>query len=164
MNSKTIGIGAVIGAVAGMMMAMWSMVALAATGAGFWTPVNAIAHTVWDGAPLTGGFDGAALAVGLMVHMAVSMMLGVGIAVAASTSTSAAVRSAIAIGVSMAAWAGQLVVWDAVDAAAADAFTAWVLFVGHVVFGMVAAVGLYVAGRAGSATEQHRTEVLATAR
>lgn len=61
MNAKTIRNGAVIGAVAGMMMAMWSMVALAVTGHGFWAPVNAIAHTVWDSAPLDGTFDVAAL-------------------------------------------------------------------------------------------------------
>lgn len=164
MNSRTIGRGAVIGAVAGMMMAMWSMVALAATGDGFWTPVNAIAHTVWDGAPLGGGFDGAALAVGLMVHMAVSMMLGVVIAVVASASTSVGVRSAVAIGVSMAAWAGQLVVWDAVDSAAADAFTPWVLLAGHAVFGMVAAVGLYVAGRVDTAPAQGATRATAPVR
>ncbi len=140
MNERKIIQGALLGAVGGMVMAMWSMIALAATGDGFFAPVNFIAHSLWRGAPLDGGFNGAAFVLGIVIHMMVSMMLGVMIATGAnrkSISTTAAV--AVAIGVPMAAWAGQLVVWNAIDPDARSLFTPWVLFVGHLMFAMVAA-------------------------
>lgn len=145
MNSKSMRDGALIGAAGGMAMAMWAMAALAVEGTGFWAPVNAIAHSVWAEAPLSGDFDAASLAIGLSLHMAVSMMLGITIAVVASTTTSVAARTGIAVGLAMAAWAGQLVVWSTLDETGSDLITSWVLFVGHVMFGMVAAVGLILA-------------------
>ena len=39
----------------------------------------------------------------------------------------------------MAAWAGQLVALNAIDPDARSLFTPWVLFVGHLMFGMVSA-------------------------
>ena len=84
MNSTLMRRGAIAGAVAGMAMAMWSMAVLLATGAGFWTPLNLIAHTLWHGAPVGPTFSGGAMMLGLMVHMAVSMMPGASFAAAAS--------------------------------------------------------------------------------
>jgi hypothetical protein len=49
--------GAGVGMAAGAMMAMFSMLAMAVSGNGFWTPLNAIAHTLWKGAPLDGRFN-----------------------------------------------------------------------------------------------------------
>ena len=51
MNARKIFQGALLGAAGGMAMAMWSMIALAATGDGFFAPVNLIAHAVWRDAP-----------------------------------------------------------------------------------------------------------------
>ena len=68
------------------------------------------------------------------------MMLGVMIVTGTSRrsiSTTGAV--AVSIGVPMAAWAGQLVAWNAIDPDARSLFTPWVLFVGHLMFAMVAA-------------------------
>lgn len=148
MDTNGILKGALLGAVGGMAMAMWSMIALAATGEGFFTPVNLIAHAVWDGAPLDGTFSGGALALGLVIHMMISMMLGVVIVTAtASKGLSSAARALIAMAIPIAAWAVQLVVWDAVDPAASAAFTPWVLFVGHAMFGMVAAAWVVLTER-----------------
>ena len=140
MNERKIIQGALLGAVGGMVMAMWSMIALAATGAGFFAPVNFIAHSLWREAPLNGGFHGASFVLGIVIHMMVSMMLAVMIVTGASRrsiSTTGAV--AVSIGVPMAAWAGQLVAWNAIDPDARSLFTPWVLFVGHLMFAMVAA-------------------------
>lgn len=148
MNERQIIRGAVLGAAGGMAMAMWSMIALAVNGDGFFTPVNVIAHTLWSGAPLDGAFDGPAFALGLGVHMMISMMIGVvivGLVTRLSLGTSAA--RAVALAVPLAGWAGQIILWEAIDPAARAAFTPWVLFVGHVMFGMVAAIGLGVANR-----------------
>lgn len=148
MNTNSIIKGALLGTVGGMAMAMWSMIALAATGEGFFTPVNLIAHAVWDGAPLDGTFSGGALALGLVIHMMISMMLGIVIiAATASERLSSGARALVAMAIPLAAWAGQLIVWDAVDPAASAAFTPWVLFVGHAMFGMIAAAWVVLSER-----------------
>ena len=148
MNQRKLIQGLLLGAVGGMAMAMWSMIALAATGDGFFTPVNLIAHSLWEAAPLDGAFDGAALALGLGIHMMISMALGVVIvALTDSPRLSTVARGAVAMGIPIAAWAGQLVAWQVVDSAARDAFTPWVLFVGHLMFGAVAAAWVTLANR-----------------
>ncbi len=144
MDIRSLRGGAVAGMLGGAMMAMFSMVALAATGKGFWTPVNLIAHTVWDEAPLDGAFSGGGLVVGIAVHMAVSMMLGVAtVLVAGRVGRAAPGALAVGLGIAGMAWVGQRIVWPAIDEAAASAFTDWVLLVGHVPFGMVAGLGAY---------------------
>ena len=47
----------------------------------------------------------------------------------------------------MAAWAGQLVVWNAIDSDARSLFTPRVLFVGHLMFAMVAVAWTVLASR-----------------
>lgn len=54
MNKHTLIRAGVSGTAGGIVMAIWSMAALLASGAGFWTPINLIAHTFWRGAPLDG--------------------------------------------------------------------------------------------------------------
>lgn len=148
MNTTTVRDGAIAGAIGGMAMAMWSMVVLAATGDGFWTPVNLIAHAVWDGAPLDGGFDGGALALGLMVHMAMSMMLGVGIALAAERiGHPGPATVGLGVGVGMVAWVMGALVWRSIDRTGFDEFTPWVLATGHMMFGAIAAGALIVVDR-----------------
>jgi hypothetical protein len=133
------------------------MIALAAIGDGFFTPVNLIAHSLWRGAPLDGTFDGAALALGLVIHMMVSMVLGVVIiALTDSPRLGTAARSGIAMGIPVAAWAGQLLAWEVVDPTARAAFTPWVLFVGHVMFGVVAAVWVSLSSRFTTPVESPR--------
>lgn len=142
MQSKDVRDGALLGMAGGAMMAMWSMIALAVSGDGFWTPVNLIAHTVWRGAPLDGAFSAGGLALGLMLHMMLSAMLGVGIVtMARPAGHSVGAVVGVAFGVTAAAYVGQLVLWHAIDDASASAFTGWVLAVGHVAFAMTVAAG-----------------------
>lgn len=148
MNSSVLRRGAWAGMAGGVVMAMWSMVALAATGPGFWTPVNLIAHLVWRDAPLSGAFSLGALALGMMIHMATSMMIGVGIAIVAHRVRADAVRAAgLGMAMALGAWlANQYVIWNALDSAAADGFTPWVFALGHAMFGVV--TGLLAVGAA----------------
>ncbi|MBT3247697.1 MAG: hypothetical protein HN567_04665 [Actinobacteria bacterium] len=138
MDASLIRKGALAGMIGGAMMAMFSMVAMAADGEGFWAPVNLIAHTIWDGAPLNGDFDFGALALGMGVHMMLSMMIGVmALGVAQQFATTSTVALAIGMAVALGAWVGQEVIWPEIDQVAADGYTNWVLLVGHVIFGMV---------------------------
>lgn len=60
MNERKIIQEALLGAVGGMVMAMWSMIALAATGDGFFAPRQLHRQSLWREAPLNGGFNRAA--------------------------------------------------------------------------------------------------------
>lgn len=61
MKTSTVRAGVTGGVLGGMVMAFWSMTVLWYTGAGFWMPLNLIAHTFWRWAPLNGTFSPAAL-------------------------------------------------------------------------------------------------------
>jgi hypothetical protein len=145
MNTQVLKRGALAGAGGGMVMAMWSMIVLWLTGAGFWTPVNLIASTVWRGAPLDARFSGGAVVLGLAVHMTMSMALGMAVAVAVRAVTPLAARPAVLAMTGMvfgiAVWlVMQYGLWPAVDAAAAPRFTPWMFALGHVMFGAVTAL------------------------
>ncbi|MHB1487686.1 MAG: hypothetical protein ACYCS7_09090 [Acidimicrobiales bacterium] len=146
MTTRTLRHGALTGAVAGMMMGMVAMVAMVAIGHGFLTPINAMAHTIWRGAPLGPRFSGDALALGLSIHMMISMALGVTIfGVADGLHFDRTRRVAIALALPAAAWLGQLVLLPVVDKSASLVFTPWVLAVGHAVFAMVAVAAVLIA-------------------
>lgn len=139
MNSTTMRAGAVGGMLGGAVMAMWSMVVLWATGDGFWTPLNLIAHTVWRSAPIGASFSVGALIIGMVVHMMMSMLLGVGLAV---TGARAGLTRPVLVAASMVAGLMLWVVmqygaWQVVDPTAADAFTPWVFAVAHLMYGAV---------------------------
>ncbi len=142
MNATNARSGALAGLVGGVVMAMWSMVVLAATGAGFWTPVNLIAHTIWRGAPTDGSFSIGALLLGLLVHMVMSVAFGVVLATLA-TRLAGTLPALLAAGMTfgLVLWlVNQYVIWPAIDETAAQAFTPWVFAAGHLLFGLVAAV------------------------
>lgn len=139
MRIRSVRVGAIAGAVGGMAMAMWSMVVFAVTGDGFWNPVNLIAHTFYDHAPLNGSFNTTAALIGIAAHMMIAMMLGVAIALlAARIAHGPTATLTLALGVSLAAWLGGIVIWDAIDSSAFQAFTPWVLLTGHAMFAMAA--------------------------
>jgi hypothetical protein len=81
MNTAALRRGALAGMAGGAVMAMWSMIALWLAGTGFWSPVNLIANTLWRGAPAGAAFSGGALVLGLIVHMMMSMGLGMALVV-----------------------------------------------------------------------------------
>ena len=60
-------------------MAMWSMIVMGLAGMGFWTPLNLIAHTYWRSVPLDGAFSWPGLFIGMVVHLAMSIALGMGL-------------------------------------------------------------------------------------
>jgi predicted permease len=154
MNTQAVVRGALAGMVGGMVMAMWSMVALWLTRSGFWQPLNLIAHTFWRGAPLDAKFSLGAALLGLVVHMMISMMVGVVFALGVqrihgnlTAVAGLGMIAGIVIWVVM-----QYGVWRVVDADAAKAFTPWVFAVGHAMFG--AATGLVVGARGAAPAER----------
>lgn len=158
MTKRSVLVGAVAGAIGGMMMAMWSMIAFALTSKGFWTPVNLIAHSLWSGAPLTGEFSGGAFALGLVAHMALAMMLGAVISVVAHlVAKGGASTVAIATAIALGAWVIQAFLWRAVDSAGSAAFTPWILAVGHVIFGMSAGAVIVTSERKAHIPESERS-------
>ena len=129
-------------------MAVWSMAAMCVVGRGFWTPMNLIAHTLWSGAPLDAEFRWSATIIGIVVHMMMSVVLGVALAAALSRVGGSAVMTGGAALVGMVygliVWVvAQFVLWPSVDAAAAERFTPWVFGLGHLMYGLI--VGLAVA-------------------
>lgn len=152
LNRQILTRGAVAGLVGGIAIAMWSMIVLWLTGAGFWTPLNLIAHTLWRGAPLDGTFSLGALLIGMAVHMMMSIGLGVVLATLASRFTAlSANRGTLALfgmAFGLAVWAVmQFAAWRIVDPAAAPLFTPWVFAVAHLMYGAVAGLGLPVSAR-----------------
>lgn len=153
---NTITKGALAGAVGGMAMAMWSMIVLWLTGTGFWTPLNLIAHTFWRDAPLDAQYCFQAAGAGLIVHMTMSMMLGVAFALAVQRIRgSAASIAALGLGLALLLWAVmQLLVWRTVDPYAALTFTPWVFAAGHAMYGAITGyvvAALRTAGARGTA-------------
>jgi hypothetical protein len=156
MKTNTVTRGAVAGALAGMAMAMWSMIVLWLTGSGFWQPLNLIAHTFWRGAPLDAKFSLGAAVLGLVVHMMMSMMLGVVFAAGVQRiHANLAATAGLGMIFGIVIWlVMQYGVWRAVDADAANAFTGWVFGVGHAMYGVT--LGLVAAAPA-TAPAQPRT-------
>ena len=143
MQRRTIGFGLLVGLTGGSLMALWAMVALAATGHGFFTPVNLIAHTLWRGAPLDGSFVPAALILGLTVHLAISTAVGTTLAwFVVRGSLDGGIVFFLALGLGVGAWIVQAFAWPAVDNSASASFTPWVLAVAHVLFALGAALAL----------------------
>lgn len=153
MNRQTVVRGALGGMVGGTVMAMWSMVALSLNGSGFWQPLNLIAHTFWRGAPLDAKFSLGAALLGLVVHMMMSMMVGVVFALGVQRIHGDLISvSVLGMIIGTVIWVVmQYGIWRVVDAAAATAFTPWVFAVGHAMFG--AATGLVVRERGSAPAE-----------
>ena len=148
MNTQTLQAlkrGALAGMGGGMVMAMWSMIVMWLTGAGFWTPLNLIANTVWRSAPVGATFSGGALVLGLVLHMMMSMGLGMAFAVVVRSvswlgaSRAVLVMTGMVFGIMV--WVVmQYGIWHAIDAAAAPKFTPWVFALGHLMFGAATAL------------------------
>lgn len=140
MDAQTVRRGLLAGMAGGAVMAMWSMLVLAATGDGFWQPLDLIAHAVWRSAPLDGSFSFGALGLGMVIHMMTSAMLGVVIAAAVRRSSPGR-AAAVGMAIGTVVWlVNQYAIWNAIDSAAADRFTPWVFALGHAMFGAATAL------------------------
>jgi len=150
MNRQVVIRGALAGMVGGMVMAMWSMMVLWLNGSGFWLPLNLIAHTFWRDTPLDGRFCVTAALAGVVIHMMMSMMVGVVFAlVVQRIHGSLAAVSGLGMTFGIMLWlVMQYGVWRVVDADAANAFTPWVFGVGHAMFGLVTGLVVGAPGRA----------------
>lgn len=152
MNTVAFDRGTVGGLAGGVAMAMWSMIVMWLSGTGFWTPLNLIAHTIWRSVPLDGTFSWSGLLVGMIAHLAMSVVLGIVLAVGLTAvggwATTAVGGALVGMAFAVVVWlVMQYLVWDAIDPAAAERFTPWVFAVGHLMYGLVA--GLLIA-RVGS--------------
>jgi hypothetical protein len=94
-DGRFIGLAAIGGAAGGVVMAMWMMIYSAATGNGFWTPLNVcmasfvyradaqmMVHEMMmhPGMSMNEPVQASHLAVGFLVHMAFSIVVGVAFA------------------------------------------------------------------------------------
>lgn len=135
MNRRTLRFGMLIGMVGGTAMAMGPMIVFAVTGRGFLTPVNLIAHTFWRGAPLNGALSPPALLLGMTVHLAISMMIGIVMAVTIEYEEfHGPMVFAVALFLGMGAWVVQSFIWPSIDPTASEAFSPWIFAVAHVLF------------------------------
>jgi hypothetical protein len=80
---RAVRIGVPAGIGAGIVMAVWLMVAMWIVGSGFWIPLNLVAHTFYRSAPLNDTFSAPAPVIGLAVHMTLAIVFGTAIAVLA---------------------------------------------------------------------------------
>lgn len=79
-NKYTAVDGIVAGLIGGVLMGMTSMLLFWLRDLGFWYPLRLIATIIgWPDAAAEQGFEFAPVAVGMAIHMALSMMFGVGI-------------------------------------------------------------------------------------
>jgi hypothetical protein len=94
-DGRFIGLAAISGAAGGVVMAMWMMIYSAATGNGFWTPLNVcmasfiyrsdaqmMVHDMMmhPGMSMNEPVQASHLAIGFLVHMAFSIVVGVAFA------------------------------------------------------------------------------------
>ena len=140
MNKRVLKFGIWIGLIGGGLMALFAMTAMKLLGHGFLTPVNLFAHTFWADAPLNGSFTVASFELGLAIHLAISIAIGITLAFIVETGQlDTGTVFFLALGVGACAWIVQSFAWTAVDSDAHAAFTPWVLAVAHVVFALGAA-------------------------
>lgn len=155
--TRKAAVGATSGLVAGMVMALWMMAVMAAFGAGMLAPLNVIAHVVVRDVPLDGTFDWTGLLVGGAVHLALSMLFGALFGMALrrppryrSLQGKALVFAGFLFGLLL--WlVGHVLLWPLIDLAGARAFTPWVSFFGHVLYGTALGIGVWSATRAPTA-------------
>lgn len=140
MTTRTLRFGLLIGVTGGLLMAAFAMTAMAATGHGFFTIVNLIAHTFWKGAPVDGRFVAPAFILGLAIHLAISVTLGTLLAFLVERGAlDGGIVFFIGLALGGSAWVVQAFAWPALDTTASAAFTPWILAVAHLVFALGAA-------------------------
>lgn len=134
-------VASVAGMLAGMMMAMFSMVVAELDGYGFWAPPRAITAVFFGTENLGSGFEADAVIGGVAIHMALSMMFGAGFAVMLAPLRKVNVVAQAMIGMAFGAglWAVNTYIiapifeGNVFDEAMAD----WTWIVAHLVFGGV---------------------------
>ncbi|HUF52963.1 MAG TPA: hypothetical protein VMR52_04215 [Dehalococcoidia bacterium] len=152
-------IAAVAGMLAGMMMAMFSMVVAEIDGYGFWAPPRAITAVFFGAENLGSGFEADAVIGGVAIHMVLSMMFGIGFALmlAPRQKVNAVVQVMIGMALGTVLWAVNTYVVAPVfegnlfDEAMAD----WTWIAAHVIFGAALAM-IYAFWRPGRTSIEPR--------
>jgi hypothetical protein len=138
---RAVRIGVPAGIAAGVVMAVWLMVAMWIVGTGFWIPLNLVAHTFYRSAPLNNTFSAPALVIGLAVHMTMAIIFGT--AVTALVLRLPGHRSLVIAGgflfVAVVWPVMQYGVWYSIDGQAAEGVNDWVFAGAHLIFGLVSA-------------------------
>jgi len=138
MRSSLVVTGAIVGLIAGIVMAMWAMIVAAVMGAGLLAPPQMIAEPLF-GPFHMGTFNAGAFVVGLMIHMMVSIVFGI---------IFAAIWQGIARGGIAAIIAGMmygLIIWVVMSYVVAPVagshiaqqMPVWAWIVAHLMFGVV---------------------------
>lgn len=151
--TRKAAVGATSGLVAGMVMALWMMAVMTVFGTGMLAPLNIIAHLVIRDVPLDGTFDWTGLLVGGAVHLVLSVLFGALFGMAlrrppgyGSLRGRALVFAGFLFGLLL--WlVDQVLLWPLIDLAGARAFTPWVSFFGHVLYGSALGIGVWSATR-----------------
>lgn len=128
--------GLIGGAIGGVLMGAFAMIVMAITGDGFFHPLELIG-SIWWGAATTGA---AVIVVGLLTHLAVSLVLGL---LYAYLFPFAKVDPLVQ-GVVYAAvvwFVAQIVVLPQVASYVSDGFPVWQFVLAHLVFGL--SLGFY---------------------
>ncbi len=140
--------GAVGGIISGIIMGLVSMILFVALRIGsFWQPMYLIAAVVNQEWGMLQRFDIGPLVVRMVIHLAVSLILG---AVWAWIISQTAVRQAALVILSLVAfvivWAvAQFIILPAIDPMLIRVFPLWLWLVAHAVYGLV--LGLYLTWR-----------------
>lgn len=143
MNKRTLKFGVLIGLTGGTLMAAWIMIFSAITGNGFLTPLNLIAHTFWRDAPLDGAIRLGAIELGLLIHLTISISIGIVLAILVEhEELDGAMVFFLALGLGAGAWVVQTFAWSSIDGAASASMTPWVFAVAHVIFAVGSALVL----------------------
>ena len=142
-SAISLGQGALAGLIGGIVLAMFAMIVAWAAGDGLWSPPRAITG-MFGGAEYAGsGFAFGSIAVGVMLHMMLSMVFGVIYAFAIDAIThglGAPVQLVTGMVYGVFIWAiNTYLIGPRMpgDQLMTDAMPAWAWFVGHVMFGAV---------------------------
>jgi hypothetical protein len=137
--------GVVGGLIGGVLMGMTSMVLFWLRDLGFWYPLRLIASLVrWPDAAAERGFEMGPVLVGMMIHMALSMMFGVAMVWLGRRLPGQVVVRAVVL--SLVLWAAtNFLVLPIIDQTFYDRFPAWIFAIGHLMYGL--GLGGYLASQ-----------------
>ncbi len=128
--------GVMGGLIGGILMGMASMLIFWLRDLGFWYPLRLIATLVrWPDAAAERGFELGPVLVGIIIHMALSMMFGVALTWIGRRLPWQAVLRAVVL--SLVLWViTNFIVLPLVDQTFYDQSPAWIFAIGHVMYGL----------------------------
>ena len=128
--------GIVGGLIGGILMGMVSMLIFWFRDLGFWYPLRLIATLVrWPDAGAARGFELGPVLVGIVIHMALSMMFGVALVWIGRRLPGQVIVRAVVL--SLVLWGiTNFIALPLVDQTFYDRFPAWIFAIGHMMYGL----------------------------